>query len=114
MGRMPCCEAHPCEEGGERVISRHLDPVASWSVPLGRSILTVSYYLGRETFLLKVKWENDWPIFNQGQKLQLSFESHQEPAPRTTDWQDGFQSPTLSPGWYTKSRLSQSCLLDIC
>lgn len=57
---------------------------------------------------MKVRWENDWPIFNENQKLQLSFESHQEPVLEVVNWRDDFSSDALSLGWYTKSRPGHS------
>ncbi|GAB7347030.1 hypothetical protein MBLNU459_g3175t2 [Dothideomycetes sp. NU459] len=60
--------------------------------------------LGRETFLMKVTWgDDDWPIFNEGRKLQLSFESYQKPAPTTSDWRQDFSAQALPLGWYTKN-----------
>lgn len=58
---------------------------------------------GRESFLIKVKWVNDWPVFNEGQKLQLSFESHQEPIASNPNWRDDFGNKDMALGWYSKS-----------
>jgi beta-xylosidase len=59
---------------------------------------------GRETFLLDVDWENDWPTFNRGQKIQLTFETEAEPVTSAPGWRDGFmQSKDLALGWYHKN-----------
>jgi beta-xylosidase len=29
---------------------------------------------GRETFLVKVDWEDDWPVFNNGKNIRLQTE----------------------------------------
>lgn len=64
--------------------------------------------LGRETFLMKVHWEHDWPVFNNGQKLALEIES-KEP-----EWRDDFSREELALGWYTKSEDSRlPCLTDL-
>ncbi|KAH0293925.1 hypothetical protein M436DRAFT_71387 [Aureobasidium namibiae CBS 147.97] len=59
---------------------------------------------GRETFLMDVNWENDWPIFNRGHKVQLTFEADTEPVPSTPIWRDDFaRSNSLALGWYHKN-----------
>jgi beta-xylosidase len=59
---------------------------------------------GRETFLMDVDWENDWPTFNRRQKIQLTFETEAEPVPSVTTWRDSFmQSKDLTLGWYHKN-----------
>jgi beta-xylosidase len=59
---------------------------------------------GRETFLMDVDWKDDWPIFNQGQKIQLTFEADAEPVPDASEWRDSFeQGKDLAPGWYHKN-----------
>lgn len=53
---------------------------------------------------MEVSWENDWPIFNRGEKLQLMFEAEATPAQPVSEWRDGFQeSECLALGWYHKS-----------
>ncbi|KAG9655804.1 glycosyl hydrolase, partial [Aureobasidium melanogenum] len=59
---------------------------------------------GRETFLMDVSWENNWPIFNWGRKLQPMFEAEAEPAQLVSAWRECFQkSEHLAPGWYHKN-----------
>lgn len=57
---------------------------------------------GRESFLMKVNWLDGWPQFNGGQKLQLSFESHQQPCFPEPNWRDDFDGDVTTLGWYTK------------
>lgn len=60
--------------------------------------------IGRETFLVPVTWENDWPVFNAGKKVELKGE-----APglfqieQTAAWRDDFEADELQLGWYRKS-----------
>ncbi|KAL4778427.1 glycosyl hydrolase [Aspergillus varians] len=59
---------------------------------------------GRETFLLPVIWQNDWPIINAGQKITLTNDSpllYQYNHP--VEWRDDFNSPTMQLGWYRKT-----------
>lgn len=59
---------------------------------------------GRETFLMDVDWKNDWPIFNSGQKIQLTFEAEARPVYSATKWRDEFnRSKDLALGWYHKN-----------
>ena len=61
---------------------------------------------GRETFLIPVEWANDWPIFNQGQKVSLTITTPhliQSDAPSPPTWRDNFDTPTLQLGWYRKN-----------
>ena len=60
---------------------------------------------GRESFLMKVRWVDGWPQFNDNQKLRLSIESHQSPNPVDPNWQEDFDGDELSLGWYTKSKI---------
>jgi beta-xylosidase len=59
---------------------------------------------GRETFLVPMIWEDDWPIINGGQKIQL-----QPQAPglflkeHDATWRDDFKDAELGLGWYRKS-----------
>lgn len=60
---------------------------------------------GRESLLLPVRWENDWPIFNEGKPVMLQMEG---PASNTIHeekrWRDDFTSDKLALGWYRKSK----------
>ncbi|KAF2033914.1 hypothetical protein EK21DRAFT_57706 [Setomelanomma holmii] len=59
---------------------------------------------GRESMLLPVRWENDWPIFNDGIPVTL-----QMTGPRAYErdedksWRDDFDRNELSLGWYRKN-----------
>lgn len=60
------------------------------------------YNLGRETFLLPVRWEEDWPIVTPGTgRVEFSYPApnlpaHPWPAPPACDH---FDAPTLAPCW---------------
>ncbi|KAF7856116.1 hypothetical protein EAF04_010069 [Stromatinia cepivora] len=63
-----------------------------------------SSIFGRETFLVPMTWENDWPIINDGKKITLQGEGpglYQLQQP--TKWHDDFTSPELQLGWYRKN-----------
>ncbi|KAJ5169245.1 uncharacterized protein N7482_004839 [Penicillium canariense] len=52
--------------------------------------------LGRETFLVQVEWENDWPVINGGKKITLQSNGpglYQHDIPVL--WKDDFSSPKL-------------------
>ncbi|KAF1835200.1 putative glycosyl hydrolase, partial [Decorospora gaudefroyi] len=59
---------------------------------------------GRESMLLPIRWENDWPIFNESQPVTL-----QMSGPNTymleedKKWRDDFTSEKLTLGWYRKN-----------
>jgi len=60
---------------------------------------------GRESMLLPVRWENDWPILNEGKPVTLHMQG-----PKTYElkesrkWRDDFTAKELSLGWYRKSK----------
>ncbi|KAJ5927849.1 hypothetical protein N7466_006805 [Penicillium verhagenii] len=59
--------------------------------------------LGRETFLVPVNWENDWPVIDGGKiSLQMTGPGlyHQTKA---VSWKDDFSQPELKIGWYRKN-----------
>jgi beta-xylosidase len=62
--------------------------------------------LGRETFLVKVEWEDDWPIFNDSNNITLTtagrdiVKSASKPSPQI--WKADLQRDTLELGWYQK------------
>lgn len=59
---------------------------------------------GRETLLIPVVWENDWPIFNEGKALQLRLEvPNGYILDHPTGWRDDFSSSEMQLGWYRKS-----------
>ncbi|KAJ5661448.1 uncharacterized protein N7477_009064 [Penicillium maclennaniae] len=60
--------------------------------------------LGRETFLVTVEWDNDWPVLNRGHKIALQsvgpgLYQHIKPV----SWRDDFTSPKMQLGWYRKN-----------
>lgn len=66
---------------------------------------------GRETFLVKVDWVNDWLVFNDGKNITLRTRGRdaveqllaQESRPGNVRWQAAFDKPELELGWYQKS-----------
>ncbi|TDZ39245.1 Non-reducing end alpha-L-arabinofuranosidase BoGH43A [Colletotrichum spinosum] len=57
--------------------------------------------LGRETFLVKVDWEDDWPTMNDGEPLLLSqsVEGPDQRLPKPV-WRDDFPGSELGVSWY--------------
>ncbi|KAF7906715.1 hypothetical protein EAF00_000994 [Botryotinia globosa] len=101
-------------EGDEVVNTGHIDIVEDkdgtwWAVLLAcRPIILAdgvkSSVFGRETFLVPMTWEDDWPVVNEGKKITLQGEGSglyqiQQPA----KWRDEFTSPKLQLGWYRKN-----------
>jgi beta-xylosidase len=60
---------------------------------------------GRETFLIPVRWEDDWPICNDGERIPLrGVANGLYEMPDTTPWRDDFtNSSNMQLGWYRKS-----------
>lgn len=58
---------------------------------------------GRETFLMRVRWVDDWPVFDEGRSLQLDFQSSQDAVTPDYNWREDFNSESLTLGWYNKS-----------
>ncbi|GAB7366463.1 hypothetical protein MBLNU230_g8258t1 [Neophaeotheca triangularis] len=57
---------------------------------------------GRETFLLPVKWQDDWPIFNEGSPIQLHGQGPgMHELQHDVRWTDDFTKKQL--GWYRKN-----------
>jgi beta-xylosidase len=64
--------------------------------------------MGRETFLVKVDWENDWPVFNDGKNVALQTQGRGEVQQRIESvkgvkWAADLSLPNLELGWYQKS-----------
>jgi xylan 1,4-beta-xylosidase len=66
------------------------------------------YNIGRETFLLPVRWENGWPqILPKGKPIPLVAPAPALPAGTAPDavlagdaaYRDSFDAPILAPGW---------------
>ncbi|KAM5341825.1 hypothetical protein ACJ41O_014856 [Fusarium nematophilum] len=89
-----------------------------WGVFLGvRPVKDERGYLepqmGRETFLVKVDWEDDWPVFNDGKNITLktqgrkSIESALGAALQT--WKADLARDKLELGWYQKNTPLKQC-----
>lgn len=76
-----------------------------WAVTLGyRRCGGDLHNIGRETFLVPVTWEDDWPVFAAGvgqvlaeQPLAPALPSHPWPAPPS---RDDFDAPELGSRWH--------------
>lgn len=88
----------------------------SWFV---MTLTNVVGILGRETFLVKVDWVDDWPVFNEGRNITLltrgrdTLVERAKPDEVPTTWHADLTRCNLELGWYQKSeRLSSlpSCL----
>lgn len=71
--------------------------------------------LGRETFLVKVDWDDDdWPVFNGGRNITLLTEGRDslaksaEPGDVSVEWQADLSRANLELGWYQKSEWRSS------
>lgn len=73
---------------------------------------------GRETFLVKVDWVDDWPIFNEGNNITILTQGR-DPRPEATEeateeatgsewgiatWTADLSKTELELGWYQKSK----------
>ncbi|KAF2099822.1 hypothetical protein NA57DRAFT_37549 [Rhizodiscina lignyota] len=80
-----------------------------WAVLLGVRPVTIAdgrlqtfSPFGRETYLVPVTWEDNWPVFNHRRNVSLEG----VPSPGTyelsinQDWEDTFSGPELELGWY--------------
>ncbi|KAH8899237.1 Arabinanase/levansucrase/invertase [Thozetella sp. PMI_491] len=65
--------------------------------------------LGRESFLVKVDWIDDWPVFNDGHNITLLTRGRDHvprahtSEPGTLVWQDALNEQKLELGWYQKN-----------
>jgi beta-xylosidase len=70
--------------------------------------------LGRETFLVKVDWVDDWPVFNEGRNVGLLTKGRDvvpEAASSGSDslvWKAALQDDALELGWYQKSECARA------
>lgn len=67
--------------------------------------------MGRETFLVKVDWVDDWPVFNDGKNVALQTQGRGEVQQRIESvkgvkWTADLSLPNLELGWYQKSTFS--------
>ena len=65
--------------------------------------------IGRETFLVKVDWEDDWPVFNNGKNIRLQTEGRNgQQLVHQALWKADLNKESLELGWYQK-RMSILC-----
>lgn len=66
--------------------------------------------LGRETFLVRVDWQDDWPVFNQGRNVTLrtagryGIKQAKAADQNGVKWKADLSRPDLELGWYHKSK----------
>lgn len=66
--------------------------------------------LGRETFLVRVDWVDDWPVFNEGRNIGLLTRGRDGVPPVGEDceeenvWRADLSGPELELGWYQKRK----------
>ncbi|KAI1325738.1 glycoside hydrolase family 43 protein [Xylariaceae sp. FL0255] len=88
-----------------------------WAVLLGVRLIKsndgryLEPQLGQETFLVKVDWVNDWPVFNEGRNITLTTVGRSTVkqnlschAKGEVKWQADLRNADLELGWYQKSR----------
>jgi beta-xylosidase len=64
---------------------------------------------GRESMLLPIQWENDWPVFNDGKPVTLQMDGPNAYAlEEKKAWKDTFHGIKLGLGWYRKSECISS------
>lgn len=76
---------------------------------------------GRETFLVKVDWLDDWPVFNKGKNITLLTQGRDPRPEKPSDeangqpsiWHADLDKPELELGWYQK-RESCEPKIDCC
>ncbi|MBB3033666.1 glycoside hydrolase family 43 protein [Alteriqipengyuania lutimaris] len=83
-----------------------LDDGSWWGLFLAtRPFAGQSTLLGRETFLLPVRWKDGWPLFLEPGEAVPPVVEKPDLAAATgaewTAWRDGFDAPALSPEWLT-------------
>ncbi|KAI1358734.1 glycoside hydrolase family 43 protein [Xylaria arbuscula] len=66
--------------------------------------------MGRETFLVKVDWVDDWPVFNEGRNITLNTPNRMPIQqnitlikPGDVKWQANLTRTDLEMGWYQKN-----------
>ncbi|CRK18282.1 hypothetical protein BN1708_012318 [Verticillium longisporum] len=71
--------------------------------------------LGRETFMVRVDWEDDWPVFNLGRNVSLqtvgrdSVEKKAVADESGIKWKADLSRPDLELGWYHKNTPIKQC-----
>ncbi|KAI1338290.1 glycosyl hydrolase [Xylariaceae sp. FL0016] len=92
-----------------------------WAVLLGvRPVRGASNWLepqlGRETFLVKVDWVDDWPVFNDGRNITLETRGRKSATqlaagikPGDVKWTAALDQKNLELGWYQKNTPLKPC-----
>jgi len=71
-----------------------------WMVCLGiRPTDGMLHHLGRETFLLPLKWENDWPLPAVSLELEMEASLPEKPEKPCFDFEADFSADTSEPEW---------------
>ncbi|KAI1282832.1 glycoside hydrolase family 43 protein [Xylaria sp. FL0933] len=72
--------------------------------------------MGRETFLVKVDWVDDWPVFNEGRNITLTTagrmpveQASSRVKPGNVKWQADLDQKNLDLGWYQKNTPLKQC-----
>ncbi|KAF4996497.1 hypothetical protein FDECE_12413 [Fusarium decemcellulare] len=69
--------------------------------------------MGRETFLVKVEWKDDWPVFNDGKNITLETEGRSliksAPGAALKKWEADLSQRRLELGWYQKNTPLKQC-----
>lgn len=76
--------------------------------------------MGRESYLVKVDWVDDWPIFNEGRNVTLETRGRQEVKqlvaavqPGDLKWSADLERQDLELGWYQKSKYCHVLLHEL-
>lgn len=92
-----------------------------WAVFLGvrpfrRGRVYLEPQLGRETFLVKVDWVDDWPVFNNGKNVTLLTDGRDAVEQEITKtsgngirWRAKLDADELELGWYQKNTPLKRC-----
>lgn len=87
-----------------------LEPQLGKSSALRFRMQVSSWFAGRESFLVRVSWQDEWPVFNGGKNITLETEGwgSVKPVtkPQSSHWRADLYSDRLELGWYQKSELS--------
>jgi beta-xylosidase len=60
---------------------------------------------GRETFLVKVAWEDDWPVFKNGKNIRLQTGGRNgQQLVHQASWNADLSKESLELGWYQKRK----------
>lgn len=62
-----------------------------------------AYRAGRETFLVKIEWKDDWPVFNNGKNITIQTQGRNgKQVVQKSLWKADLSKETLELGWYQK------------